>query len=260
MANKKETKEVKEKLPEIQFEENNKTDSVKLEDKALPEIIPAFCDPEWHDYVMKQFKEDEVFKGNPTVDGLRRVAEQLVGEIIESNAEVVEPVRFADNGRLSPVTIKYHIKILSKLTDKILYYSEVADVFDGNTMPDYARHATSVAATRAEGRALRKLLKLRKIVCAEEADAPKLEESTMYDKIREDQINFIDVLCKQNDINVNKYVNSGSKKYKNIYEVPLNNAAGMLQYLSQLQTNHETIKEELKGYDAEWKKHPWTTF
>lgn len=238
------------------LKELNNMDSIDSTD-----VIPAITDPKWHDYIMGQFTDDELFKGNPTVDGLRRLTELNIGEIIESYPDVVEPTRFVQFGervRLSPVTIRYHIRV-KKFDGSILYSAEVADTSDMNTDLDYAKHGTSVAATKAEGRALRKLLKLRKIVCAEEvANSPNKEEVSMYDKINDTQINFIDVLCRNNGLNVMKFVNMGSKVYTNIKDVPFDTASKMVEHLSKLNTKAgaegENLPEHIKGYDTEWKK------
>lgn len=216
------------------------------------ELIPCIHDKEWHEYVMKQFTDDELIKGNPTTDGVRRVVEKLIGEIVEADVSVIEPAHVFNN-KLTPVTVKYTVKVKSRLSGDLLIYSDVADVSEFNTPPEFARHPAATASTRAEGRALRKILKLRKIVVAEEANAPPIEEVTMYDKIRDDQINFIDTLCNRNQINVMKYVNSGSKVYTNIKDVPFDKAVEMLAYLSKLQQQFDKIPEEIKGYDPEWK-------
>lgn len=242
--------------PEIEtsLEKLKELDAVESED-----MVPAFSDAGWHDYVMKQFVNEELYNGNPTTDSMRRVVEKLIGEIVEGTAKVIQPVQLF-NGRLTPVTVEYTVKVKSKITGTLLSYTDAADVFDGNAIAEYARHATAVATTRAEGRVLRKLLKLRKVVSAEEAAAPKLEESSMYDKIREDQVNFVDRLCQRNNINVMKYVNMGSKSYVDIYDVPFDKAVEMLAFLSGLQNKHETIPEHIKGYDAEWKNKKEVAF
>src|SRR5689334_6604577 len=68
---------------------------------------PDFNSYEWHDYVMKQFMPDELFEGNPTVDGLRRVTEALIGKIVESVSHVITPPQVLDkkSGFLTPVTV-----------------------------------------------------------------------------------------------------------------------------------------------------------
>ena len=236
-------------------------DSLKELD-SVSDIIPSNTEPEWHEYIMKQFTDDELFKGNPTVDGLRRLTELNIGEIVESYPQVVAPTHFVEFGgrvRLSPVTVQYHIRVRRRSDDVTLYSSEVADTSDFNTDWDYAKHGTSVAATKAEGRALRKLLKLRKIVCAEEiANSPNKEEVSMYDKINDTQVNFIDVLCRNNGLNVMKFVNMGSKVYTSIKDVPFDTAAKMVEHLSKLNTKAgaegENLPENIKGYDTEWKK------
>ena len=45
---------------------------------------PAYGSEEWNDYVMSQFHSGELFDGNPTCAGLRRVVEELLGTIVSS--------------------------------------------------------------------------------------------------------------------------------------------------------------------------------
>ena len=238
----------------------------KLETTVTSDVIPGFCEPEWHDYVMKHFEPDELFKGNPTTDGMRRVVELLIGRIVRGEARSIQWPGVMDDGRLSPATVEYRLEIVPKhevvvgVGLQTLHFVEVADASHINTVGDYAMHPSAMAATRAEGRALRKALKLRRIVSAEEAMAPKLEESELNGKIRKDQINFINIFASKNNIDVMKYVNSGSKQYGKITDVPYDKAVEMVAYLSKLHTNHESVPENIKGYDVEWAKKDSVTF
>ena len=46
--------------------------------------MPAYGSEDWHDYVMSKFHDSEMYNGNPLTVGLRRVAEQLLGDILVS--------------------------------------------------------------------------------------------------------------------------------------------------------------------------------
>src|SRR5208283_2441340 len=73
---------------------NNPSDEVEIFGETIPDDdgpqvhIPAPFEPEWDDYVLSHFQPNEFFNNNPTVDGLRRVTEKIVGPIIESNTKV----------------------------------------------------------------------------------------------------------------------------------------------------------------------------
>ena len=43
---------------------------------------PSMTSPEWNEYVLSLFEENELIDGNPLVAGLRRVAEVVLGPIV----------------------------------------------------------------------------------------------------------------------------------------------------------------------------------
>jgi len=119
----------------------------------------------WSDYVMRQFDKSEMFDGNPTCAGLRRVAEELLGDIIVSRPSQVWPATDADGpGR---ATVVFEVIFDWMNSGQMRTYSEVADVWHGNTGDLFCAHPVATASTRAEGRALRKALKV-KCLAAEE--------------------------------------------------------------------------------------------
>ena len=68
-------------------------ETVKLEtpmdvDTSIRDVVaeesPSTTDPGWNDYVMSKFTEKELYDGNPLVNGLRRVAELVIGPIVYS--------------------------------------------------------------------------------------------------------------------------------------------------------------------------------
>ena len=48
------------------------------------DLMPAYGSEDWNEYVMSKFENGELFDGNPTCAGLRRVAEELLGTIVVS--------------------------------------------------------------------------------------------------------------------------------------------------------------------------------
>ena len=65
-------------------------------DTSVTDVIasdaPAMTDPEWNDYVMSMFTDKEMYNGNPLVNGLRRVAEVVLGPIVYSGPTQVFPL------------------------------------------------------------------------------------------------------------------------------------------------------------------------
>jgi len=237
------------------------------EEKAPVQEAPTMTDPAWSDYVLSKFQPDEVDnEGNPFVAGLRRVARLLLGPIIESTCQVITAphvlVDEVSGGKLSVATVVYKLKFLWCRPEDLaegqgaikVKFSDVADVFYGNTELEFARYPCSTAATRAEARCLRKALQLQRVIAAEEKTKVPLEESGVNGVIAPSQVQFIVALCKRCDISVLGYINAGSRKYKSIDDVPHGTAAKMIQHLSSLQNDPTKIPDDVKGYDPNWKK------
>lgn len=238
---------------------------VEVESEQLPllvpeikpeDIVPLMSDPTWSDYVLKQFEEDEVMDGNPTVDGLRRVTKLLLGDIVESMCSVVQAPNPANDFSATvehTIVIQWKRDIVSMQSHQRLF-KEVADVNITNCDPEFRRFAASTASTRAEARALRKALMLKRVVAAEEVTDVAPDTTDNPGKITKNQINFLVQLCKRNNINVTKYINMGKNKFDKINDVPYNVALKMVGALSDFQRHPEKIKDEIKGYEDNWNK------
>ena len=219
---------------------------VEIVGNQTVEIPPAMTDHAWSDYVMKHFEEDEIYDGLPTVDGLRRVAELLVGEIIDEKAlPFAWPGGTRDN---KSATVQFTVVFLTP-SGVLKTFAEVADVTIANTEADYANYPSPTASTRAEGRALRKALKLRRVLAAEEVNQEVVKEADGSVKIKDTQINYLKNTCKRNNINLKKFVNSGPKKYEKLKEVSYDEALDLIKRLSEYQRVQSTIPAELKGWE-----------
>ena len=212
---------------------------------------PHYCSPEWNDYVMGHFQANELIDGNPLTAGLRRVSELLVGEIVESKPTHIFPVQGDGIGR---ATVSYQVTFRTETGDKT--YGDVAEVWAGNTDDLFCVHAVATASTRAEGRALRKALKIRALAAEElcKKDVSKYIAENDIDRVSKDQVNFIDMKCKKLDIDVMGFVNSGSKKYRSVYEITRETAAKMIKEINKFSNDESLIKEEYKNYKDDWSK------
>lgn len=213
---------------------------------------PSMDSKDWSDFALSKFEEDEMIDGNPTVDGLRRVARLLLGDIIESSSRSIQAPN-PNNGYSATVEHKIVIQLTRDvITAREIVFTEIADVTTENTDPEFRRFASSTASTRAEARALRKALMLKRVVAAEEiTEVPPIEN---YDeKINSHQINFIDNICRRTKINVIKYVNSGAMRYEKIEDIPYGTAQKMLGVLSSYQRDPSKIPNDIKGYIDGWR-------
>jgi hypothetical protein len=236
------------------------------EEEAEVSATPIYGSQEWHEFIMSKFEKRELIDGNPTCAGLRRVAEDVLGSIIVSRPSQVFPS--TDPNGPGRATVVFEVIFNWMDSGEMRTFSDVADVWHGNTDDLYCAHPVATASTRAEGRALRKALKIR-CLAAEELTRKKDIESIVRssvastksvdgewdgeDPISNSQINFIDTKCKQLNINVLEFINSGSDSYESIDEVSKQKASKMLSVLNNYQNKKKNIPENVKGYDKNWR-------
>jgi hypothetical protein len=130
-----------------------------------------------------------------------------------------------------------------------------ADVYWGNCDKVFRNHPVAVAETRAEGRALRRALKLRKVVAAEELveDAEDNPDFDSVSKITSNQINFIDVIAKRCNINVHNVIKGLDISADGVYNIKHEDAVKLVRELTSLQTDSSNIGAGLLGYEESWK-------
>lgn len=268
-------------MDEVEFEEE--VDSTIPTDKDYTNV--SYDSPEWSNFVMEHFNDDELTDGNPTVPGLRRVASKLLGDIVVSGPVSVQ-THFPDNPmEVGRACVTYEVQIawafgLTSFVDERLpvrVFRAVAGSYLGNTDDDYAIYPEAIAETRAEGRALRKALGLKSVVCDEEltsksaADSVNSHKSVFDESAREwsadqpiepSQAAIIDLKCKALDISVEKFINlayyegrSATKAYESINDVPRGMAGHMVKQLTKYQSNtgdkseSSNIPEVILGYE-----------
>jgi hypothetical protein len=233
---------------------------------------PGYSDVEWQDYVMEQFDEKELVpdrknpnKKYPTINGLRRIVELLLGEIVASGPSDVRTTMDPDIPGKSVIT--YEISIAWKLgaSQWGLNLNEVVDYpiktfkgvgssWHGNTDDMFAVFPEVIAENRAEVRALRRALRLS-IVGADELTSKDTATITRHilektnekatdgnwdgesSLITDNQINSIKIMCERLGIDSTKFINSGSKKYNDIVEISRQTAANMIKRLNAYQSS-----------------------
>jgi hypothetical protein len=220
---------------------------------------PSINSLEWNDYVLGLLTDDEKIAGNPTTDGLRRIFEiALDCIVISADSNVVQS---PDPSNEKRATVVHNISYILKNTEsdddaeKYRSVSGAADVYWGNCDKIYRNHPVAVAETRAEGRALRRGLRLRKVVAAEEL-ATNVEDDVTGDnvgKITSNQISFIDVIAKRVNVNVLNLIESMSLPTNNIRDLTHDNAVSIIRELSKLQQSIDDIPDNIKHYQENWK-------
>lgn len=242
-------------MPRIKKEKEttNESNSDEISDKV---VSPN--DIEWTDHVLSLLSDDEKIAGNPTTDGLRRIFEIALNCTVTSADSSVVQSPSPDNEKRATVvhSITYVLNDLESSDSPTKYrtISGAADVYWGNCDKIYRNHPVAVAETRAEGRALRRALKLRKVVAAEEI-AKDIEDHPDHDtvtKITNNQINFIDVLAKRLDVNVIKLFEKLALNTSNIYNIGHEDAVNVVTTLTSYQQTNN-VPADLTGYSSDWK-------
>ena len=230
-------------------------------DIIVEDNSPAIGSDDWHEYVMSHFKSNELIDGNPTCAGLRRVAEILLGEIVFSGPTQIFPA--TDPNGPGRATVVFTVEFNWMNSGMSKSFAEVADVWHGNTDDLFCAHPVATASTRAEGRALRKALKVRVLAAEELAKKDivnvvqqSISTSGEYnpdDRISPQQITFIDNKCKQLDINVIEFINIGAENYRSINDVKRESGKKMIRVLNEYQNQTTTIPEQVLSYQEDWR-------
>lgn len=212
--------------------------------------VPAYNEDGWADYVMSQFKEDELVEGNPTIVGLRRVAENLLGPIVESG-----PVSLQSN------TLGPDIPPQSACTFRILFdwmlsgegrtFVGAGGSWLGNSDEPYSLYPEALAETRAEARALRRALKLgqvshEELTTKKVEDVLKMKDKTEWDEndpISSVQINFLKTNCDRLGIDLDKFINSGASSYGSVEEIKRGVASKMIEEINRYLNAGEDSKD-----------------
>lgn len=230
-------------------EEVTEFDEETYVDSNETEVIPDYNSLEWSGFVMKQFGESELTDNNPNINGLRRVAELLLGPIVESGPESIDAPK-TNNINEARASCIYKIVFSPFIINgELRIFKAAADSCISNTNEAYAIYPTAMAETRAEVRALRKALKLNNVASEElltdrtvkqviESQKPASSDGSWDDNsnINQAQVMFIKKKCESLNIDLEKFINSGSKQYNNINEISSSTAAAMIQRLNQYQS------------------------
>lgn len=228
---------------------------------------PSYNDPEWNDWVMTQFEPDELLDGKyPNVNALRRLVGKLLGDIVFSGPIDVKTTLSESVGKS---VVSYQITIDWKLDE---YYATqnidlergypqrtfvaTASAWEGNLDGVFTVFPEAMADTRAEVRALRRALRIN-TVGAEELtkkdvaaflEKKRTEQSSHGEweaesLITDQQINTIRIMCERLGIDLQKFINSGTKTYDDIHQVTRSTAAGMLKQLNRYQSTGSSSVE-----------------
>jgi len=256
-----ETKSEDDDILNLDLEDEDILSAVDAE--ALSEVSelvqPEFNSEKWSEWVISKFADDELENGAPTCDGLRRVSEQILGPI--EKVEVIKNDTPSVNNKgnatvvvgvtINPVMLEGHPRY-----GYSIYVEDLADANRLNTPEEIFKHPSATAGTRAESRVYRKMLRLRKVLTAEElaSNEANIDETwSPSTPITDQQITVIEMLCKRTNMNVLEFINCGDSKYVCIEQVSEQSAQKMLQYLNRIQRKDADRPDDIGDYDENWK-------
>jgi len=221
----------------------------EITDKQAERVITT-DDPEWSEYVLDQMHDSELRDGNPTVDGLRRATEKVYGEILGSVSEIVNHDAARGN-----CTIKHTLTIQKYITGAIITVDGCVDVKHNNIPYPFNQHLVATADTRAEGKALRRALKLRVVTAEEMQNTSEDDVLASQEEITDQQILAINQMCKRLDVNLVEAVKASAVNVKSIRKASNLQGRTLLSSLSEYQRSPKTIPENLLGYDSNWREN-----
>ena len=217
----------------------------------------VYGDENWSNAVMEQFLPDELDQhGNPKIHGLRRVTQIVIGPIISSGVKQLFPATEDGPGRASAV-VEIIIAWQHNRED-LRSFTSCAGSWHGNTDDEFAAYPEAMAETRAEARALRKILGLTTVsadeittkntseIVEQYVDKTTTGEYGQDGEISDAQKTIIRTLCGRLKIDIDKFINSGKESYNSIDEVSRLKAIDMIKMLNRYQTETVEIPEEIK--------------
>ncbi len=231
----------------------------QADSEVAPIELPRPTDPKWVEYVLDQLSDHELAGGAPTTDGLRRVCEKIYGEIVESDTQILEvPAKtgpFKASAKHTLIIRKYdQTREWQAQVQEVpveVRVSACVDVLGDKLPAPFNQHLVSTACTRAEGKALRRALKIR-VQTAEELSNKEEDELNTSEPINDQQIVAIKTLSKRNDVDLIKFVKANADQPKSIRDV--NNLEGRLM-INKLSTfQREGTPDELVGYNPNWEE------
>jgi len=213
------------------------------EDSVLPHSI------EWSEYVLDHLTDGELKEGNPTVDGLRRVTEEVFGDILSSTSHIYSH----DMGR-GICTLKHTLQIRKHRTGDVITVDGCVDVNRGNIPHPFNQHLVATADTRAEGKAIRRALKIRVVTAEEMQNSDEDDILAAEENITDQQILAINQMCKRLDVDLEAVVKATCAGVASVRGVSNLQGRTLLASLAQYQRDASLIPEDSVGYNSNWRE------
>ncbi len=206
-------------------------------------LNPKMGEEGWTDYVLGLLRKDEMQDGNPTLFGLRRIAQQLISRIVECRTLVKQIPNPTNN---FTATVVVEVTFTNYGGGKGGLWSGAADVSPANCMEEYAKHPTATAESRAEGRALRKALGINVHTVDEVGISPvDVNDDGL---ISSNQVSSIDMMATTRlHISVPALLSNLGITDRATDELTVKEGIQVLGALQEFFNNPENIPEEIKN-------------
>ena len=206
-------------------------------------VIPKMGDENWTEHVLSLCRKDEMQDGNPTLFGLRRIAQQLISRIVECRT-LVKQIPNPTNNFTSTVVVE--VTFTNYGGGKGGLWSGAADVSKDNCMEEYAKHPTATAESRAEGRALRKALGINVHTVDEVGISPvDVNDDGL---ISSNQVSSIDMMATTRlNISISALLSSLGITDRATDELTVKEGIQVLGKLQDFFNNPESIPQEIKS-------------
>lgn len=167
--------------------------------------------------IMDLFKPSELQDGAPKVNGLRRVATEVIGPIVDEKLSISQiDCTFGNSFKGTGISVVFSITFRCTnedfgYIDEKITFTDAADCIPNFNCNDlnYSKHMTALATTRAEARVLRKALRLNVVAAEEIDDGEPIVISSNPNSITAPQIKALDVACKNKGINLEDILKEG---------------------------------------------------
>ena len=205
--------------------------------------IPKKGDPNWTDFVVTFFKKGELVDGHPTCAGLFRVCEQVYGKILDCETDVKHCPKSDD----CSATVVCHIRCVEYRNDYpestespgVVTMTGAAHVDNINTQEPYCFHSVSTAETKAQSRALRKIMGID-LHTHEEL----LERNTKVGTISGPRVIAIKALTTSLNINLNEFlITTCSVEEDALDTITQKQGDTLTELLNEYQSNPSLIPE-----------------
>lgn len=222
-------------------------DKVETEEEESPAIANDYVEPcnySNSEDIMGLFLPEELEDGAPKVNGLRRVANVVIGNVVNQDVDI-KPVTININDRIvSGVSAVFKITFCCNNTNfgrigEYISFSDAADCIPAYNSTDmYGRFVTAMAATRAEARVYRKALRLNVVAAEEKDDEVKAivesENAVVDNSITIAQTKALQIACKNKGLDLEKDILAvSSRNISSIEELTSDDFRKIMKYIGE---------------------------